>query len=94
MRNRAKPVLIAGNALSDKEAWWSEFKDELHHLYGSEIDEEWLSGLTALLYPFHVDRDPREAAAIAFATLNYEVPGYELEEPFEPPPPRRRPGLH
>ncbi|WP_445286508.1 hypothetical protein [Variovorax atrisoli] len=89
-----KPAAFDDVALSDKEAWWNEFKDELHHLFADEIDEEWLSGLAALLYPFHVDRDPREAAAIAFATLNYEVPGYELEEPFEPPLPRCRPGLH
>lgn len=90
-----QPIVVAGTELRDEEAWWSEFKDELRHLFADEIDEEWLSGLTALLYPFQVDRDPREAAAIAFATLNYEVPGYELEEPFTPPPPpRRRPGLH
>lgn len=90
MRKLAKPDA----APIKPEAWWREFKDAFHELCNDEIDEHWLNGLTATLYPFHVDRDPREAAAVAFATLNYEVPGYELEEPFEPPPPRRRPGLH
>lgn len=90
----AKPIVVAGTELNNEEAWWSEFKDEFHELCAGEVDEEWLSGLTALLYPFHLDRDPREAAAVAFATLSYEVPGYELEEHFAPPPPHRRAGLH
>lgn len=90
----AQPIVVDGTALTDQEAWWYEFKDAFHELCIDEIDEEWLDGLTATLYHAHMDRDPREAAAVTFATLNYEVPGYELEEPFTPPPPRRRPKVH
>jgi len=37
-----------------------------------------------------MDRDPRDAAAVAYATLNYEVPGNRPDEPSTPAP--RRPG--
>ncbi|WP_185738285.1 hypothetical protein [Variovorax beijingensis] len=89
-----KPIVIAGQALTDQEAWWHEFTHKFHELCGGEVDHEWLSGLAATLYPRNMDREPREAAEVAFMTLGYELPGYELEEPFPPPAPRRRPGPH
>ncbi|WPH22338.1 hypothetical protein [Variovorax paradoxus] len=88
------PIVIAGSALSDQEAWWHEFTDEFHELCGGKVDGEWLTGLVAMLYPLNIDREPREAAEVAFMTLGYELPDYESEEPFTPPAPRRRPGLH
>lgn len=90
----AKPIVIAGSPLSDQEAWWYEFKDEFHRLCRGEVDGDWLAGLAGTLYPLNRDRAPRESAEVAVMTLGYELPGYELEEPFTPPPPRRRPGLH
>ncbi|MDP9602992.1 UNVERIFIED_ORG: hypothetical protein J2W38_002781 [Variovorax paradoxus] len=87
----AQPIILAGAALTDQEAWWYEFKDAFHELFAGKIDEEWLDGLTATLYQVHMDHDPRDAAAVAYATLTYEVPGNEPEEPFTPPP--GRPGL-
>ena len=89
-----KPMVIAGQALTDQEAWWHEFTHEFHELCGGEVDHEWLFGLAATLYPLNIDREPREAAEVAFMTLGYELPGSEFEEPFTPPAPRRRPGLH
>lgn len=89
-----KPIVDFGRTLTDQEAWWREFGNEFHELCGGEVDEEWLDGLAATLYPLNMDRAPREAAEVAFITLGYEFPGTELEEPFMPPPPRRQPGLH
>ncbi|MCY1223171.1 hypothetical protein D9M72_352830 [compost metagenome] len=89
-----KPIVIAGSTLSDQEAWWHEFSDEFRELCSAEVDHEWLAGLAGTLYPLNIDRAPRDAAEVAFMTLGYELPGYELEEPYTPPTPRRRPGLH
>ena len=85
---------VAGSALTDLEAWWHEFTDEFHELCDGKVDCDWLSGLVAMLHPLNIDREPREAAEVAFMTLSYELPGYESEEAFTPPPPRHRPGLH
>ncbi|QNK66833.1 hypothetical protein [Variovorax sp. PAMC26660] len=90
----AKPIVMAGSVLTDQEAWWNEFSDEFRELCSGEVDSEWLAGLAGTLYPLNMDRAPREAAEVAFKTLGDELPGFELEEPFTPPPPRRRPGLH
>lgn len=89
-----KPIVIGGAALTPQEAWWHEFKDEFRMLCADEVDHEWLTGLAGTLYPLNTDRAPREAAEVAFVTLFYELPGYELEEPYLPPPPRRSSGLH
>jgi hypothetical protein len=89
-----KPIVIAGITLTTEEAWWREFSNEFHELCAGEVDGEWLTGLAATLYPLNMDRAPREAAEVAFMTLGYELPGSKLEEPFTPPAPRRRPGLH
>lgn len=89
-----KPIVIAGQALTDQEAWLHEFTIEFRELCGGEVDYEWLDGLAATLYPLNIDREPRESAEVAFMTLGYELPGSEFEEPFTPPAPRRRPGLH
>jgi hypothetical protein len=89
-----KPIVIAGEALTVQEAWWREFSNTFHELCGGEIDAEWLDGLAATLYPLNVDRPPREAAEVAFVTLGYELPGTELEDPFTPPTPRPKPGMH
>lgn len=67
----AQPIVVAGALLTDQEAWWYEFKDAFHELCPDEIDERWLEGLTSTLYQVHMDRDPREVAAVAYATLNY-----------------------
>ncbi|MGJ7530862.1 hypothetical protein [Variovorax sp. GB1P17] len=88
-----KPIVIAGRSLTDQEAWWHEFTAEFYELCGGDVDHEWLVGLAETLYSLNVDRAPREAAEVAVMTLGYELPGYELEEPFTPPSPRR-PGLH
>ncbi len=45
--------------LSDQEAWWNEFADEFHEL----------CGLAGTLYPLNAEREPREAAEVAFMTL-------------------------
>jgi hypothetical protein len=39
-------------------------------------------------------RIAREAAEVAFITLACELPGTELEDPFMPPTPRPKPGMH
>lgn len=88
------PIVIAGHTLTDQEAWWHEFIAEFHELCGGDVDHEWLVGLAGTLYPLNVDRAPREAAEVAVMTLGYELPGFELEEPFTPPAPRRSPGMH
>ena len=89
-----KPIVSGSSTLSDQEAWWHEFVAEFHELCGGEVDHEWLVGLAGTLYPLNADRAPREAAEVAFMTLGYEPPGYELEETLIPPPHRRRSGLH
>jgi hypothetical protein len=85
--------VASGEALTDKEAWWREFANEFHELCEGMIDNDWLAGLAATLYPLNADREPREAARVAFVTLDYELPGMELEEPWMPPP-RPAPGRH
>lgn len=89
-----KPIVIGSRTLSEQEAWWHEFIDEFTELCGGEVDREWLVGLAGTLYPFNADHAPREIADVAFVTLGYEPPGYELVETLIPPPRRRRPGLH
>jgi hypothetical protein len=61
-------------------------------LCGGEVESEWLTRLTATLYPRDVGCEPREAAKEAFMTLGYELPGFELEESFTPPSHQRRSG--
>lgn len=71
------PIVIAGGALSDQEAWWHEFRSEFYDRCDGAVDREWLDMLTFALYPLNADRDPRRAAEVAFMTLRFEFPGDE-----------------
>ncbi|HWT21677.1 MAG TPA: hypothetical protein VN280_22475 [Variovorax sp.] len=95
MRKSAKPR--AGRRQeTDEAAWRREFKEKFYDLCGGEVETHWLAGLVAMLYPLNADRDPQEAAEVAFMTLGYEWPPdlADAEEPVTLPPPQRRPGLH
>ena len=87
-----KPIVIAGSELSAQEAWMHEFAGEFYELCSGEVDLVWLLGLASTLYLLNLDRAPREAAVVAFTPPGYDLPEDELEEPFTPPAPRRRPG--
>ena len=69
-----KPIVIAGAALNDQEAWWHEFRSDFYDRCDGAVDREWLDLLTATLYPLNADRDPRKAAEVAFVTLRFEFP--------------------
>ena len=73
----ATPIVIAGAALSDQEAWWHEFRSEFYDRCNGAVDREWLDMLTFALYPLNADRDPRRAAEVALVTLRFEFPGDE-----------------
>ncbi len=45
------------------------------------IDTEWLAGFAATCYPLNAER---EAARVAFVTLDFKLPGTELEESWIP----------
>lgn len=78
----------------DEEMWRTEFKDEFSKLCGDQVDREWLTGLAGMLYLLDEDRDPVEAAEVAFMTLGYELPGRGPEEPFASQAPSRKSRLH
>ena len=88
-----KPVVEFGQTLTDEEAWRREFTNEFYERCEGMIDNEWLAGLAHALYPLNEDRPPREAAAVAFVTLDYELPGTELQESWMPAP-KPAPGRH
>jgi hypothetical protein len=69
-----KPIIIAGSALPAAEAWWHEFRSAFYDRCNGAVDREWLDSLAAALYPLNVDRDPRQAAEVAFVTLAFELP--------------------
>ncbi|WP_418145514.1 hypothetical protein ABL850_15460 [Variovorax paradoxus] len=72
-----KPIVIAGAALSNQEAWWHEFRSEFYDRCDGAVDREWLDMLTFALYPLNADRDPRRAAEVALVTLRFEFPADE-----------------
>jgi hypothetical protein len=88
-----QPIVIAGEILSDKEAWWLEFAKEFHELCQGMVDREWLAEFAATLYPYSSDRPPRESALAAFVTLSFKFPEND-PEPSEPPIADPKPGLH
>ncbi|KQU91659.1 hypothetical protein ASC78_01660 [Variovorax sp. Root318D1] len=69
-----KPIIVAGSALPPAEAWWHEFRSAFYDRCNGAVDREWLDSLAAALYPLNVDRDPRQAAEVAFVTLAFELP--------------------
>ena len=88
-----KPIVEFGRTLSIEEAWRLEFTGEFYKRCQGMVDIEWLAGLAHALYPLNRDRAPQEAAAVAYFTLDYQLPGTELEESWVPLP-RPAPGRH
>lgn len=43
-----QPIEIAGEALTNREAWRREFGNAFHELCADEVDGEWLRGLRGL----------------------------------------------
>lgn len=64
--------------MSSADAWRHEFINELYHRCNGAVNREWLEQLFAALYPLNGDRDPRQAAEVAFIALGFNFPsGYD-----------------
>ncbi|MNY04242.1 hypothetical protein D3C86_1369080 [compost metagenome] len=68
----ASPIVIGGRALTDREAWWHEFKEELHDQCSGEVDSDWLNEICHAIYPLALTVDPRQMAQIAYVVLMFE----------------------
>lgn len=65
----ASPIVIAGHPLTDQEAWWHEFRDEL---YGGAVASDLLTVLCNTMHSRALNEDPRHIARLAHAVLTYE----------------------
>jgi len=72
-----KPIVDFGRTLTDREAWWHEFKAEYCEVCRGAVDHEWLAAFAVYLYPFCGERDPREVAELAMLILSFDLPGFE-----------------
>ncbi|MBJ2154591.1 hypothetical protein [Variovorax sp. IB41] len=71
-----KPIVIAGEALTDIEVWWREFGNAFHELCAGEVDEEWLVSITHAIYPLALDHEPRGTAKLVYTALMFEMPEF------------------
>lgn len=72
----ASPIVIVGRTLSDQEAWWHEFQDELHAQCNGKLDGDWLTMVCHVVYPIAFKDDPRH-----IARLTHTVFGLQGSEP-------------
>jgi len=70
----ASPIVIAGRPLTDEEAWWHEFRDELDELYEGAVDSDLLTMICDTIDPRAFNEDPRHLARLAHAMLTVECP--------------------
>ncbi|BEP54558.1 hypothetical protein GmRootV118_18020 [Variovorax sp. V118] len=70
----ASPIVIAGRTLTDEEAWWHEFKNELYELSEGVVDRAWLTMVCRVVYPLAFEDDPRHIARLAHAVFALERP--------------------
>ena len=66
----ANPVVIAGRTLTEREAWWHEFRNELDELYGGTVDSDLVTMLSNTTHPRAFNEDPCHVARLAHAVLN------------------------
>lgn len=72
------PIVIAGRTLTDPEAWWHEFEDELQEQCNDRVDNDWLVEISRALFRSSPDEDPRRMARLAYAILMFDPE--EIEE--------------
>ncbi|MDP9908228.1 hypothetical protein J2W27_000321 [Variovorax boronicumulans] len=70
----ASPIVITGQALTDQEAWWHEFRNELEVLAEGSVDSAWLTMVCRVVYPIAFKDDPRYIARLAYAVFALERP--------------------
>ncbi|QOF76050.1 hypothetical protein [Variovorax sp. 38R] len=70
----ARPIVITGQALTDEEAWWHEFRNELEELAEGSVDSAWLTMVCRVVYPIAFKDDPRHIAKLAYAVFALERP--------------------
>ena len=53
-----KPIVLAGETLTDSEAWRREFGNAFHALCAGEVDHEWLASIThvSIHWPLSTNR--------------------------------------
>lgn len=72
----ASPIVIAGRTLTDQEAWWQEFRNELEELAEGSVDSAWLTMVCRVVYPIAFKDDPRYIARLAYAVFALERPQF------------------
>ena len=90
----ASPIVIAGRPLTDQEAWWHEFEDELREQCHGCIDEVWLIEISRALFRRSPDEDPRRLAQLAHPILMFDPQEIEEAEHAASARAMRRSGLH
>lgn len=70
----ANLIVIAGRTLTDQEAWWHEFKKELHDQCNGKLDGDWLTMVCRVVYPIAFNDDPRHIARLAHAVFGLQRP--------------------
>ena len=90
----ASPIVIAGRPLTDPEAWWHEFEDELREQCDGCIDEVWLIEISRALFRRSPDEDPRRLAQLAHPILMFDPEEIEEAEHAASARAMRRSGLH
>lgn len=64
--------MVDGRPLTDQEAWWHEFGDELRQQCDGEVDGDWLVEISNALFRRSSNENPRRMARLAFAIFLFD----------------------
>lgn len=68
----ASPIVIAGHPLTDQEAWWHEFREELLDQCNGKLDGDWFTMVCNVVHPIALNDDPRHIARLAHAVFGLQ----------------------
>ncbi|BEP89106.1 hypothetical protein GmRootV512_41170 [Variovorax sp. V512] len=68
----ASPIVIAGRALTDREAWWHEFREELRAQCNGKLDGDWFTMACNVVHAIALNDDPRHIARLAHAVFGLQ----------------------